>query len=125
MLLDTHTLLWFLNEDAGLPPVLKQQIEDADTVFISIVSVWEIAIKLNISKLTLLTPFETLDADIAASGIEILPITFQSAVTYRSLPLHHRDPLDRMLIAQALTHSLILVSRDAVLDAYSIQRLWE
>lgn len=125
MLLDTHTLLWFLNEDANLPPNLRQRIEEANTVFASIVSVWEIAIKLNIGKLTLLTPFETLDADISASGIEILPITFQSAVTCRSLPLHHRDPFDRMLVAQAITHSLIFVSRDAVLDSYTIQRLWE
>ncbi|MGG6266540.1 type II toxin-antitoxin system VapC family toxin [Leptolyngbya sp. AN03gr2] len=125
MLLDTHTFLWFLNEDANLPPVLKQQIENADAVFVSIVSIWEIAIKLNVGKLTLLTPFETLDADIAASKIEILPLTFESAVAYRSLPLHHRDPFDRMLVAQALTHSLVLVSRDAILDAYKVQRLWE
>lgn len=125
MLLDTHTLLWFLNEDANLPLVLKQQIENADAVFASIVSIWEIAIKLNLGKLTLLTPFETLDADIAASEIEILPLTFESTVTYRSLPLHHRDPFDRMLVAQALTHSLVLVSRDVILDSYKIQRLWE
>jgi PIN domain nuclease of toxin-antitoxin system len=125
MLLDTHTFLWFLNEDANLPPVSKQQIENADAIFVSIVSIWEMAIKLSLGKLTLLTPFETLDADIAASEIEILPITFESTVTYHSLPLHHRDPFDRMLVAQALTHSLVLVSRDAALDAYPIQQLWK
>ncbi|MBW4440471.1 MAG: type II toxin-antitoxin system VapC family toxin [Plectolyngbya sp. WJT66-NPBG17] len=124
MLLDTHTLLWFLNEDANLPPVLNQQIESADNVFVSIASIWEIAIKVSIGKLTLLTPFESLDSDIAASGIEILPIAFQNTIIYRSLPLHHRDPFDRMLVAQAMAYSLILVSRDEILDAYPIERLW-
>lgn len=124
MLLDTHTLLWFLNEDANLPRTLKQQIENTDAVFVSIASIWEIAIKLNLGKLTLLTPFETLNTDIAASEIEILPITFESAVAYRFLPLYHRDPFDRMLVAQALTHSLVLVSRDAILDAYSVEQIW-
>ncbi|GAP98327.1 type II toxin-antitoxin system VapC family toxin [Leptolyngbya sp. NIES-2104] len=124
MLLDTHTLLWFLSDDENLPFSVKQQIEATDTVFASIVSLWEIAIKLSINKLTLRTPFESLDSDIAASGITIFPIVFQDTAIYRSLPLHHRDPFDRMLVAQAIRHSIVLVSRDTILDAYPIQRLW-
>ena len=86
MLLDTHALLWFLSDDEMLPRLVKQQIEDEDTVFVSIASLWEIAIKLNVGKLMLPTPFESLEADIVASGIEILPITFADLRRYRSLP---------------------------------------
>jgi PIN domain nuclease of toxin-antitoxin system len=124
MLLDTHTLLWFLNDDIQLPVTVRQRIEAADDVFVSIASLWEISIKLNIGKLMLTTPFESIDADIAASNIVILPITFADTVRYRSLPLHHRDPFDRMLVAQAIDRDYILVSRDGALDAYGVTLLW-
>lgn len=107
-----------------LPRSVKQQIEDEDAVFVSIASLWEIAIKLSIEKLTLPTPFESLEADIAASGIEVLPITFADLRRYRSLPLHHRDPFDRLLVAQVLEREWWLVSLDGVLDGYGVRRLW-
>jgi PIN domain nuclease of toxin-antitoxin system len=125
MLLDTHTLLWFLNDDIQLPVTVRQRIEAADEVFVSIASLWEISIKLNIGKLSLTIPFESIDADIAASNIVILPITFADIVRYRSLPLHHRDPFDRMLVAQAIDRDYVLVSRDGALDAYGVKLLWE
>lgn len=124
MLLDTHALLWFLGNDARLPSATKQRIEDADTVLVSIASLWEIAIKANIGKLTLFTSFETIETNLINLGIEIVSIAFEDLVTYLSLPLHHRDPFDRILVAQAINRSLILISRDTQLDAYSIQRLW-
>jgi PIN domain nuclease of toxin-antitoxin system len=124
MLLDTHTLLWFLNDDIQLPVTVRQRIEAADEVFVSIASLWEISIKLNIGKLSLTIPFESIDADIAASNIVILPITFADTVRYRSLPLHHRDPFDRMLVAQAIDRDYLLVSRDRALDAYGVKLLW-
>jgi PIN domain nuclease of toxin-antitoxin system len=125
MLIDTHTLLWFLGDDSRLPASTKQQIENAETVLVSIASLWEIAIKVNIGKLTLKTPFISIQQNLNTLGIDIAPITFADTETYLSLPLHHRDPFDRILIAQAINRNLILVSRDAHLDAYPIQRLWQ
>jgi PIN domain nuclease of toxin-antitoxin system len=125
MLLDTHTLLWFLNNDKRLPIPTKQLIEDTDIVFVSIVSIWEISIKANIGKLTLAAPFSSIQQNLKVLAITNLPITFADTETYLSLPLHHRDPFDRILVAQAMNHSLPLVSQDAQLDAYPIQRLWQ
>jgi PIN domain nuclease of toxin-antitoxin system len=125
MLIDTHTLLWFLDDDNRLPAFIKQQIENAETVLVSIASLWEIAIKVNIGKLTLKTPFISIQQNLNTLGIDITPITFADTETYLSLPLHHRDPFDRILVAQAIARNLILVSRDALLDAYPIQRQWQ
>lgn len=125
MLLDTHALLWFLDNDDRLPTYTKQQIENTETVFVSIVSLWEIAIKVNIGKLALKTTFFAIQQNLTALEIDIVPITFADTETYLSLPLHHRDPFDRILVAQAINLTLILVSRDAHLDAYPIQRLWQ
>jgi PIN domain nuclease of toxin-antitoxin system len=125
MLIDTHTLLWFLDDDNRLPASTKQRIENAETVLVSIASLWEIAIKVNIGKLTLKTPFVSIQQNLNTLGIDIAPITFADTETYLSLPLHHRDPFDRIPVAQAINRNLILVSRDAHLDAYPIQRQWQ
>ena len=124
-LLDTHTLIWFLENDPRLPSPTRTQIETTPTVFVSIVSLWEIAIKANIGKLTLSFPFNTIAPNLITAGITQLPITFKDLEVYLSLPLHHRDPFDRLLIAQAIEYSLIFVSQDTQMDAYSIQRLWK
>lgn len=123
-LLDTHAFIWLSEDDISLPENLKSIIEEADSVYLSIASLWEIAIKLNIGKLSLKKNYETIGAEIESSDIILLPISFADTVRVRKLPLHHRDPFDRMLVAQAINHSLIIVSLDAQLDAYSIQRLW-
>ena len=125
MLLDTHTLLWFLGNDSRLPILTKQQIETAELVQVSIVSIWEIAIKVNIGKLSLSTPFSSIQQNLTEQEIDIVSITFTDTETYLTLPLHHRDPFNRMLVAQAMNRSICLVSNDAVLDAYAIQRLWQ
>lgn len=124
MLLDTHTLIWFLINDEQLPQSIKSQIESAEIVYVSIASIWEISIKLNIGKLAFSIAFDALETNLIALNIGILPITFADTVTYRSLPLHHRDPFDRILIAQAMNRTLSLISQDTQLDLYSIQRLW-
>jgi PIN domain nuclease of toxin-antitoxin system len=127
MLLDTHTLLWFLNNDSRLPIKVKQIIEETEFVFASVVSIWEIAIKVNIKKLNLLTPFETIQANMYALNIQELPISFDDNITYIALPLlrEHKDPFDRMIVSQAIGRSLVLVSADKKLDAYPIKRIWE
>ena len=125
ILLDTHALIWFLDNDTRLPVSTRTQIETTPTVFVSVASLWEIAIKANIGKLDLSAPFSTIEPNLVALGITQLPITFKDLEVYLSLPLHHRDPFDRILIAQAINYSLALVSQDTKMDAYAIHRLWE
>ncbi|MEG4962707.1 MULTISPECIES: type II toxin-antitoxin system VapC family toxin [unclassified Microcoleus] len=124
LLLDTHALIWFVSNDPNLPVSTRDKIESADDVFLSIASLWEMAIKLNIGKLPLQGNFEDIEPQLIAAGITILPLTFADTVQFRYLPLHHRDPFDRILVAQAINHSLFLVSRDVAFDAYDVQRVW-
>jgi PIN domain nuclease of toxin-antitoxin system len=123
-LLDTHAFIWLSENSDELPSNLKEIIEAADIVYLSIVSLWEIAIKLNLGKLSLQQDYEAIETELEASDILLLPITFNDTIQIRDLPLHHRDPFDRMLIAQAITRSLTVISRDVNFDAYPIQRLW-
>jgi PIN domain nuclease of toxin-antitoxin system len=124
-LLDTHTFIWLTENNNRLPNALKTMIDDADLVYLSIVSLWEIAIKVRLGKLLLQKNFETIESAIAASDILILPISFTDTVQISILPMHHGDPFDRMLIAQAINRSLEIVSIDKKFDAYSVRRLWE
>ncbi|GAB4276224.1 MAG: type II toxin-antitoxin system VapC family toxin [Oscillatoriaceae cyanobacterium] len=123
-LLDTHTFIWLTENDTQLPNQLRATIEAADLVYVSIASLWEIAIKLKIGKLSLETSYEGIGAKIAASDIIMLAISFADTVQIRNLPLHHGDPFDRMLIAQAINHGLVLVSRDRAFDPYPVTWLW-
>jgi PIN domain nuclease of toxin-antitoxin system len=125
VLIDTHALLWYLQGDANLSNLALTTIEDNDNdVFVSIVSLWEISIKLGLGKLELQRPFENLEADLQRLDIKILPIAFAELDIYRSLPLHHRDPFDRILIAQSLGNSLTIITRDPLFEAYSIRVMW-
>lgn len=123
-LLDTHTLLWFTIGDPRINPNLRLQIENNDN-FLSIASVWEIAIKYSIGKLTLAMSFDDfVEQQIIGNGITIKTINQQHISVIAQLPLHHRDPFDRMLIAQAIVENIPIISADKKLDAYAIQRLW-
>ena len=124
ILLDTHVLIWFVSNDANLPDAVREKVEVSKTVFFSIASLWEMAIKLNIGKLPLKGAFEDLEPRMVEAGITTLPVTFIDTVQYRRLPLHHRDPFDRILVAQAINYDLTLISRDTAFDAYPIQRVW-
>lgn len=110
-----------------MPVSVKQKIEETELVFVSAISIWEIAIKINIGKLNILTSFETIKENMNALNIQELPIEFDDSLTYIDLPIlkEHKDPFDRMIVAQAMRRSLILVSADKKLDAYPISRLWE
>jgi PIN domain nuclease of toxin-antitoxin system len=124
-LLDTHTLIWFLDNDSRLPPSAKKQIESAESVFVSIVSIWEIAIKINIGKLTLKTDFQAIEQNLITQDISILEIDIAAIKIYLSLPLYHRDPFDRILIAQSIDRDLTMISCDVQFDAYPVTRLWD
>ena len=125
-LLDTHTLLWFITEDKQLSDRARRLILDSNSeILISIASLWEIAIKVNIGKLALDEPFNQLFPDeLDAHGIEILDITIDSLIQLTTLPFHHRDPFDRLIIAQALVESLPIIGVDGTFDAYGISREW-
>jgi PIN domain nuclease of toxin-antitoxin system len=97
---------------------------DAD-LLLSVGSLWEISIKVSVGKLTLAQPFDTfVPQQLADNDIEILPISLAHLGVVSTLPFHHRDPFDRLLIAQAMLEQMPIVSADAALDAYSVKRLW-
>ena len=125
ILIDTHALLWYLQGDANLSNLALMTTENKDNnVFVSIVTLWEIAIKSGLGKLELQRPFKNLEADLQQLDIKILPINFAELDIYRSLPLHHRDPFDRILIAQSIGNSLTMITRDALFQPYSIRVMW-
>jgi len=126
LLLDTHTLLWFLRDDPALAPTAKARIEDpANQKFVSVASCWEIAIKAGLGKLTLREPAATLlGREIPRNNFDLLGISLQHATAVEGLPLHHRDPFDRLLVVQARIEGIALVSVDTAFDAYGITRLW-
>lgn len=115
VLLDTHLLLWALSDPRKLKPRARSLI-DTNEVFISAASIWEISIKSSLGKLGA-DPGAVLAA-IEPSGLRMLPITGDHAAKVFELPLHHRDPFDRMLLAQALSEPLVLLTDDHRLGAY-------
>lgn len=126
LLLDTHALLWLVSGDARLPRSALSALQADGTVnFISIASFWEIGIKTGLGKLDLGDDplpklFERADSD----GLRRLAIEPEHCQYLHRLPRHHRDPFDRMLVAQALADNLTVVSADPSFDAYGVARLW-
>lgn len=125
-LLDTHTLLWFLKGDKKLSDKARQLIDSPrNSKFLSIVSLWEIAVKVSLGKLVLDKSFERLFPEqLHFNRIEILDITVDSLTKLTTLPFHHRDPFDRLIIAQALVERIPIIGADAAFDAYGISREW-
>ena len=118
LLLDTHTLIWVLEDQANLSSAAFSAMHDGkNTVFVSSVAAWEIAIKRKIGKLT--ATFDYHDA-LRLYRFEPLVITAEHALATENLPLHHGDPFDRLLIAQAQVEDLTLVSRDSIFEAYEV-----
>ncbi len=117
LLLDTHIFLWALADSTSLKPAARKLIESADEVYVSAASIWEVAIKARLGKIEA-DPNE-LVAAIAASGFQELPVRAVHAAGVARLALHHSDPFDRLLIAQALAEPLKLLTADAVLAQYS------
>lgn len=126
LLLDAHALLWFLNDDPQLVATAKALIEDpTNRKLVSIATCWEISIKVGLKKLHLGEPATTfLPRELATNKFQLLEIDLAHATFVETLPPHHKDPFDRLLVAQALIESIPLVSADSVLDQYGIKRLW-
>jgi PIN domain nuclease of toxin-antitoxin system len=125
-LLDTHSFLWFVLNDPKLSTPARTVIQDeVNEICISPASIWEIAIKISLGKYRLNTGFESFWTDaIQRNRMTVLPIAITHAARVTSLPFHHKDPFDRLLVAQALTEQMPLVSVDPRLDAYGITRVW-
>ena len=129
LLLDTHAFLWFIDGSPKLSRDARRLIEDvANTSYVSIASGWEIAIKTSLSKLQLGQPFDVLiPQQIALNGFVVLGITMAHTARVAALPFPvtgHRDPFDRLLIAQSLHEHMPIVSSEDAFDAYGVTRLW-
>jgi PIN domain nuclease of toxin-antitoxin system len=126
LLLDTHSFLWFVQGDPKLSETARQLAEDPmNDRFVSMASVWEIGIKISVGKLRLESAVDLfVPEQLYLNGMGLLSITVGHIAAVSSLPFHHRDPFDRMLIAQAQVEQMTIVSVDAALDAYGIARLW-
>lgn len=125
-LLDTHSLIWFIGGEPQLSAHVRQLMdEEENELFISIASLWEMAIKFSIGKLDLEQPFEEMFPEqLENNSIEILGITIDYLKAVGNLPFHHRDPFDRLIIAQAQVEGLPIISVDAVFDDYGVKRQW-
>lgn len=117
LLLDTHIFLWCVDDDPKLSSAAWNQIEAADSVYVSSVSLWEATIKFQLGKLRV-EPERLIEA-VSASGFREIALTMRHAVAVRRLPNLHRDPFDRLLIAQAISEPLHLLTADAHLQPYS------
>ncbi len=126
LLIDAHTLIWSVGQVDLLSPSARNCFtEPANDIFISMATIWEIAIKTGLGKLSLSAPFKQwIVQGIADLNLEILPITIDHADRYTALPLHHRDPFDRLLIAQSFVENLSIVSADPKFDLYGVSRIW-
>jgi PIN domain nuclease of toxin-antitoxin system len=126
LILDTHSFIWFVEDNPSLSLPTRTLIEAAtNTVFLSIASIWEMAIKVSLGKLILHQPFDLfIPHQLLLNDITLLDITISHTLRVATLPFHHRDPFDRLLIAQSLVEDMPIISVDSVFDAYGTNRLW-
>lgn len=124
ILIDTHVLLWHLEGDEQLSPDRRSLITDpANVIFVSIASFWEVAIKSSLGKLSLSKSISEIFAEVDSSATSLLAIEPSHTLQVSPLPFHHKDPFDRMIIAQAIAEDLALVSNDVNFAAYGVELL--
>lgn len=126
LLLDTHTFLWWVEDAPQLSAPARKRIEDGENeCFLSMASCWEMGIKSSIGKLKLAIPIaDYIPQHLSANGFRLLDISFRHVAKVENLPSHHRDPFDRLLISQAITDKLDVVSADSTFNLYGINRIW-
>jgi PIN domain nuclease of toxin-antitoxin system len=125
LLLDTHALIWFLEGDSQLSNIAKSKISNPDnTCFISQATLWEMAIKLSIGKLEMKESYQDLPKLMWENGIEILTIEFEHFEYIITLPFHHKDPFDRIIIAQSIIEKMPLISLDGCFKDYPVDLIW-
>jgi len=125
ILLDTHTLIWFLNGDKKLSHKVRECIETPTNLkFVSIASIWEIAIKISLNKFRFPKGFNNFLEMVDDNGFDILPISFEHTLTVSSLDFIHKDPFDRLLIAQSICDNLTIATKDSFIEQYNVQTIW-
>lgn len=126
ILLDTHALIWLAEDSPDLSASAREVLLERDNdVFCSVASIWEIAIKLSLGKLKMSVPLEgPFERLLERNGFRIISVEYHHAARVVVLPWHHRDPFDRLLVAQAMVEGMSLLSHDEQLDAYGIRRIW-
>lgn len=125
-LADTHSFLWYITGDGSLSASARQVMDEkAHPVYVSMASLWELAIKTTLGKLVLAKPFEELIPEqLERNEFTVLPISVGHLARLTQLPFHHRDPFDRLLIAQAQTEGLSIITRDPLFEAYEVDVVW-
>jgi PIN domain nuclease of toxin-antitoxin system len=125
LLLDTHAIIWFVEGDTSLSFLARQAIENQNnTKYISIISFWEMMIKINLGKLVMKIDFVTLNEYLLSKNIQVLSLELSHILHLKDLPTHHKDPFDRILIAQAMSEEMTLISIDTNFSLYDISLLW-
>ena len=125
LLLDTHAFIWFIDGDNSLPEKAVNTIKEINNkCFISVASLWEIAIKSSLKKIELKSGFNKINDFLAENDIDILPITFDHLQKLLELPYHHRDPFDRIIISQGLSENFTIVTKDKEFESYTEKILW-
>lgn len=125
-LFDTHALIWWFSDDSSLTPIVREIIADTEnTLLVSAATAWEIAIKHQLGKLRKVADLVSdFSGRIESEGFELLSISAEHGIRAGLLPGPHKDPFDRMLIAQAQTENVPIVSNEAVFESYGVRRLW-
>jgi PIN domain nuclease of toxin-antitoxin system len=126
LMIHTHVLIWWTGDTNQLSPLVRDRLADPQTeTVLSIVSIWEMQIKISLGKLSLQMDLPTLVEDEVSRNIfSLLPIELKHIYGLNDLPLHHKDPFDRLLIAQSMLEKMPIISIDEKFDAYGVQRLW-
>jgi len=126
LLIDSQSLIWYVDQDHLLSPAAHAAMTDPNNdLLLSAATIWEIAIKVGLKKLSLSMPYkQSITKAMDDLGMTVLPITVEYADAQAGLPSHHRDPFDRLLVAQAQVENMALVSADPGFDPYGINRLW-
>lgn len=120
-LLDTHVIIWFINGEDKISNSARNAIESKTSInYVSIASLWEMAIKISIGKLELKTSFSEIINQFSINNFQLLPISAEDTLLISKLPFHHRDPFDRLMVAQCINNNLTLISKDSFLKEYSI-----
>jgi len=125
LLLDTHTFIWFIEDSPELSVKAKNAIEATNSInYISVASLWEIAIKASLNKLQLKSPFTNIHKVIDQNSFKILPVQLTDTIFVSTLPFHHKDPFDRIIVSQCINWDFTLITIDKSLEKYNVKILW-